>query len=180
MKRIFTFSTIALFIALFFTSCIKEQIFNESYWLSKERGEVVYSSSSCTYYIVETNNGYTVIRAISSRPYEGDILYGDFSHYGVKDIYNRTDDSVMMFTGSKGRLIRRSRGFAPSPVNLTFNVDGIFAAGAELVNCFCLGKDRKAIMSQHIGDLKNLETLEFYTESLNRFREWNRRGSLQL
>ena len=88
-----------------------------------------------------------------------------------REIYNRTDDSVMMFTGSQGRLIRRSRGFAPSPVNLTFNVDGIFAAGAELVNCFCLGKDRKAIMSQHIGDLKNLETLDFYTESLDRFQE---------
>ena len=95
MKRIFTFSTIALFIALFFTSCIKEKIFDESYWLSKERGEVVYSSSSCAYYIVETNNGYTVIRAISSRPYEGDILYGDFSYYGVKDIYNRTDGTII-------------------------------------------------------------------------------------
>jgi hydrogenase maturation protein HypF len=87
-----------------------------------------------------------------------------------REIYNRTDDSVMMFTGSQERLIRRSRGFAPSPVNLPYIVDGIFAAGAELVNCFCLGKDRKAIMSQHIGDLKNLETLEFYTESLDRFQ----------
>jgi hydrogenase maturation protein HypF len=87
-----------------------------------------------------------------------------------REIYNRTDDSVMMFTGGQGRLIRRSRGFAPSPVNLPVEVDGIFAAGAELVNCFCLGKDRKAIMSQHIGDLKNLETLDFYTESLGRFQ----------
>jgi len=89
-----------------------------------------------------------------------------------REIYNRTDDSVMMFAGSQnqGRLIRRSRGYAPSPVNLSIGVDGIFAAGAELVNCFCLGKDRKAIMSQHIGDLKNLETLGFYTDSLNRFQ----------
>jgi len=86
-----------------------------------------------------------------------------------REIYNRTDDSVMMFTDGQGRLIRRSRGFAPSPVNLPIEVDGIFAAGAELVNCFCLGKDHKAIMSQHIGDLKNLETLDFYTESLSRF-----------
>jgi hydrogenase maturation protein HypF len=87
-----------------------------------------------------------------------------------REIYNRTDDSVMMFTGNQGRLIRRSRGFAPSPVNLSIDVDGIFAAGAELVNCFCLGKDRKALMSQHIGDLKNLETLDFYDESLSRFQ----------
>lgn len=86
-----------------------------------------------------------------------------------REIFNRTDDSVMMFSGKQVRLIRRSRGYAPSPVNLSINADGIFAAGAELVNCFCLGKGRKAIMSQHIGDLKNLETLEFYTESLHRF-----------
>lgn len=88
-----------------------------------------------------------------------------------REIYNRTDDSVMMFSGKQVRLIRRSRGYAPSPVNLSINADGIFAAGAELVNCFCLGKGQKAIMSQHIGDLKNLETLEFYTESLDRFIE---------
>jgi hydrogenase maturation protein HypF len=87
-----------------------------------------------------------------------------------RDIYNRTDDSVMMFTGASMRMVRRSRSFAPSPVNLDYSVDGIFAAGAELVNCFCLGKGNRAILSQHIGDLKNLETLEFYTESLKRFR----------
>jgi hydrogenase maturation protein HypF len=88
-----------------------------------------------------------------------------------RDIWNRTDDSVIMYAGDIPRMIRRSRGFAPSPVNLGFNVDGIFAAGAELVNCFCLGKGEKAIMSQHIGDLKNLETLDFYTESFNRYKE---------
>jgi hydrogenase maturation protein HypF len=88
-----------------------------------------------------------------------------------RDIWNRTDDSVMMFTGPNIRMIRRSRGFAPSPVNMKMNVDGIFAAGAELVNCFCLGKDQKAIMSQHIGDVKNLETLVFYSETLERYQE---------
>jgi hydrogenase maturation protein HypF len=50
------------------------------------------------------------------------------------------------------------------------NTEGIFAAGAELVNCFCIGRGNQAILSQHIGDLKNLETLEFYTESINRYR----------
>jgi len=36
-----------------------------------------------------------VIRSISSRPYESDIVYGDFSYYGVKDIYDRTDGFVI-------------------------------------------------------------------------------------
>jgi len=88
-----------------------------------------------------------------------------------REIYNRTDDSVVFSVNEKERLIRRSRGNAPEPVNLDLNVDGIFAAGAELVNCFCIGKGNQAILSQHIGDLKNLETLEFYTESYERFKK---------
>ncbi len=88
-----------------------------------------------------------------------------------REIYNRTDDSVVISVNEKERLIRRSRGYSPEPVNLNLNVDGIFAAGAELVNCFCIGKGNQAILSQHIGDLKNLETLEFYTESFERFKK---------
>ncbi|MCF6170365.1 MAG: carbamoyltransferase HypF [Bacteroidales bacterium] len=88
-----------------------------------------------------------------------------------REIYNRTDDSVAFVAGGSSRLIRRSRSFAPSPVQLTVKTEGIFAAGAELVNCFCIGKGEQAILSQHIGDLKNLETLEFYTESAERFKQ---------
>ncbi len=86
-----------------------------------------------------------------------------------RDIYNRTDDSVSKFIANKERIFRRSRGYAPAPVNLQFQVDGIVATGAELVNCFCVGKGNQAFMSQHIGDLKNLETFEFYKESFNRY-----------
>ena len=88
-----------------------------------------------------------------------------------RDIYNRTDDSVVIAVNEKERLIRRSRGYSPEPVNLNLNVDGIFAAGAELVNCFAIGKSNQAILSQHIGDLKNPETLEFYSESFERFKK---------
>ena len=88
-----------------------------------------------------------------------------------RDIHNRTDDSVAFVTNNKSRLIRRSRGYVPSPTRLNLNVDGIFASGAELVNCFAIGKGNQAILSQHIGDLKNAETLEFYSESVSRFKK---------
>lgn len=86
-----------------------------------------------------------------------------------RDIFNRADDSVITFFNNEEKILRRSRGFAPTPINVDFNADGIVAVGAELVNCFCVGKNNQAFMSQHIGDLKNLETLEFYEESLKRF-----------
>jgi len=88
-----------------------------------------------------------------------------------RDIHNRTDDSVVMTVSGKERLIRRSRGYSPEPVVLPVNAEGIFAAGAELVNCFAFGKGKQAILSQHIGDLKNLETLEFYAESFDRYKK---------
>ncbi len=99
---------------------------------------------------------------------------GNISHAVLtynRDIYNRTDDSVAFVTNRKPRLIRRSRGYAPSPVYLNQNVEGIFAAGAELVNCFGIGKGNQALLSQHIGDLKNLETLEFYEETFHQFKK---------
>ncbi len=87
-----------------------------------------------------------------------------------REIYNRADDSVEICINESERLIRRSRGYTPNPVELGINVEGIFAAGAELVNCFCIGKKNQAILSQHIGDIKNYKTYEFYTESIDRFK----------
>jgi hydrogenase maturation protein HypF len=87
-----------------------------------------------------------------------------------RDIHNRSDDSVVMVVNDKTRLLRRSRGWVPEPVTLNFDVEGIIAAGAELKNCFCVGKGKQAILSQHIGDLKKFETYKFYQEALDRFK----------
>lgn len=87
-----------------------------------------------------------------------------------RDIYNRTDDSVVFIANSRERIIRRSRGYVPNRIKLQFSADGIFAAGAELKNCFAYGKGNYAIISQHIGDLKNLETFRFYTETAEKFK----------
>ena len=82
-----------------------------------------------------------------------------------RDIINRTDDSVCSVVNLKPRLIRRSRSYAPLPCKLHFNAEGIFAAGAELANCFAIGKENQAIVSQYIGDLKNLETYHYFQDS---------------
>jgi hydrogenase maturation protein HypF len=86
-----------------------------------------------------------------------------------REIHNRTDDSVVTIINKKERILRRSRGFVPQPVNLHRDVDGILATGAELVNCFCIGKGKQAIFSQHIGDLKNFQTYEFYCETIEKY-----------
>ncbi len=85
-------------------------------------------------------------------------------------IHNRVDDAVGRVMDGEERLIRRARGYVPEPIRLNRDVEGILGTGAELVNTFCLGKGKEAIVSQHIGDLKNAETLAFYEESIERFK----------
>jgi hydrogenase maturation protein HypF len=87
-----------------------------------------------------------------------------------REIHNRTDDSVYHLVNQQPRVIRRSRGFAPSPVRVKQQVEGIIALGAELANCFAVGRNNLVFLSQHIGDLKNFETYEFFLESLRRFK----------
>ena len=87
-----------------------------------------------------------------------------------REIFNRCDDSVVMMAGKHTILIRRSRGYVPNPVIMPLKVDGLLATGAELKNCFAIGLGDQAILSQHIGDLKNMETFGFFTESVERFK----------
>lgn len=88
-----------------------------------------------------------------------------------RDIFNRTDDSVVFVANDKTRIIRRSRGFVPQPAILNFETEGIFAAGAELTGTFCMGKGNDVIASQYFGDLQNYENFNFYTETFERFKK---------
>ena len=83
-----------------------------------------------------------------------------------RDIYMRTDDSVVRTFEGRERVLRRSRGYAPQTLDLGRSVPEILACGGELKNVFCLTKGRHAILSQHIGDLENYETLLFFEETL--------------
>lgn len=66
--------------------------------------------------------------------------------------------------------IRRSRGFSPFPVELPFAVPQILAVGGELKSAFCLTRENFAFMSQHIGDMENLETLESFERSFEQMK----------
>ena len=67
--------------------------------------------------------------------------------------------------------IRRSRGYAPFPVELPFKLPPVLAVGGELKATFCVAKDNFAFMSQHIGDMENLETLRAFEKSVEQMRK---------
>jgi hydrogenase maturation protein HypF len=87
-----------------------------------------------------------------------------------RPIETRTDDSVVRVVGDRPLLIRRSRGYVPSPLALP--VDGghhLLACGAELKNTFAVAKGATAWVGHHVGDLENYETLRSFTEGIEHF-----------
>jgi len=87
-----------------------------------------------------------------------------------RDIYVRCDDSVTRVFEGKETIIRRSRGYAPFPVRLNFEMKPVLACGAQLKNTFCITKENYAFLSQHIGDMENLESLSSFESGIEHLK----------
>ena len=84
-----------------------------------------------------------------------------------REIVARYDDSVLRVAGDLPVFLRRARGFAPLPVPLPIeSPEPLVAVGPHLKNTFTLVHGATAYVSQHIGDLENLETLEHFQATL--------------
>ncbi|MFO7837930.1 MAG: carbamoyltransferase HypF [Desulfosalsimonadaceae bacterium] len=79
----------------------------------------------------------------------------------------RSDDSIVAVSRGPVRFIRRSRGYVPVPLFLDRNLPPLLACGAELKNTVCLTKADQAFVSQHIGDLQNSRTYDFFTHTIS-------------
>jgi hydrogenase maturation protein HypF len=95
----------------------------------------------------------------------------DFFLVHNRDIYARYDDSVTVVERGDVQLTRRARGYAPFPIHLTFKAKQVLGCGAEEKNTFCLTKDNYAFVSQHIGDMENLETMEHFENTLALYKK---------
>ncbi len=91
-----------------------------------------------------------------------------------REILLRADDSVVRVASGRGRQVRRSRGYVPAPIFLKEDLPPVLAVGGEMKNTICLTRGREAFLSQHIGDLENLESYKFFAstvEGLKRIME---------
>lgn len=87
-----------------------------------------------------------------------------------REIVARIDDSVLRVAGDATILVRRARGFAPLPVPLPVATpEPLVAVGAHLKNTFAIAEGWDAYVSQHVGDLETLETMEHWERSLASF-----------
>jgi hydrogenase maturation protein HypF len=83
-----------------------------------------------------------------------------------REILLRADDSVVRVAGGRARQVRRSRGYVPAPVFLKEELPPVLAVGGEMKNTICLTRGREAFLSQHIGDLENLESYKFFASTV--------------
>ncbi|MEQ9668497.1 carbamoyltransferase HypF [Coleofasciculus sp. G2-EDA-02] len=115
----------------------------------------------------------SVVRVIPSKRQPQNFDGGGFSHIRVTNKDNR---ETRPYRGTMARhtlytqTLRRARGYAPQPIPLPpgfENSPPILAMGSELKNTFCLLRDGKAILSQHLGDLENAAAFNTYQNTLN-------------
>jgi hydrogenase maturation protein HypF len=94
-----------------------------------------------------------------------------------RDIHIRCDDSVVRIDRWQNAnqaggpqtpvmYLRRSRAYAPYPVSLPFESIPLLAVGGELKNTFCLAREHYAFLSQHIGDMENVEVYESFEQGV--------------
>ena len=84
-----------------------------------------------------------------------------------RPIATRVDDSVLRVINKNPSLIRRSRGFCPTRIQLPHVIPATLGLGGHLKNTFCITRGNEAFVSQHIGSLTNKATIDFFHETLD-------------
>jgi hydrogenase maturation protein HypF len=93
--------------------------------------------------------------------------------HGIADVFlvhNRPivrhlDDSIVRIMAGRELVLRRARGYAPLPVQLSQASKTILALGAHLKNTVALGVNANVFVSQHIGDLATAQAYEAFVRS---------------
>lgn len=92
-------------------------------------------------------------------------------------IVSRYDDSVVRVINPDGeepfvQVIRRARGLAPTPLPISSPEDAeeLFATGPEQKNTITFVRKGQAFVSQHIGDMENIDVLDAWGETRNHYQ----------
>lgn len=88
-----------------------------------------------------------------------------------RPVHARADDSVVRVAGGRPLPLRRSRGYAPAPVRVPWRWPRpVLGCGADLKSTVCLGAERRAVLSTHLGDLADPDTLAAHTGAVAHLR----------
>ena len=105
----------------------------------------------------------------------------DGAAWNTRRIVSPLDDSLMRITAGHVQMLRRSRGFVPSPVYLHERECGpvfsakkerkeVLAFGGDLKSAFCLAAGERAYLSQYLGDMENFRVYQNFRRELERMK----------
>ena len=105
----------------------------------------------------------------------------DGAAWNTRRIVTPLDDSLMRITAGHVQMLRRSRGFVPSPVYLHEREGGpvfsakkgrkeVLAFGGDLKSVFCLAAGERAYLSQYLGDMENFRVYQNFRKELDRMK----------
>ncbi|MGO9608168.1 MAG: carbamoyltransferase HypF [Verrucomicrobiia bacterium] len=89
-----------------------------------------------------------------------------------RPIVHKCDDSVLRVVNGQRQFSRRARGYVPNPIRIAASgTPHLLAVGGELKNTFCLVRDGHAFLSQHIGDLKDFKTYDYFSSEIESWKQ---------
>lgn len=83
-----------------------------------------------------------------------------------RDILRPLDDSIVRLIGGKMTVLRRARGYTPTPVKLKYTIPETLAVGGHLKNTVAISRGKQVILSQHLGDLDSMASRQQFETTL--------------
>ncbi|MHB8902279.1 MAG: carbamoyltransferase HypF [Thermoguttaceae bacterium] len=84
-----------------------------------------------------------------------------------RPIVRPVDDSVVHRGPAGSQVLRRARGYAPRPIRLADSGPCVLAVGGHLKNTVALALADQAVLSQHVGDLDNVASIEVHRRAID-------------
>ena len=84
-----------------------------------------------------------------------------------RSIVRPCDDSVARVVRGRESVMRRARGFAPSPVYVGCDLPRVLAVGGHLKNTVAIAVGQQVFLSQHVGDLDTPEARNAFERAID-------------
>ncbi len=89
-----------------------------------------------------------------------------------RPILRPLDDSIVRLIGDKVTVLRRARGYVPTPITLKSALPDMLAVGGQLKNTVAVSHGKQILLSQHLGDLDSASTQRQFDATVNDLQDF--------
>lgn len=83
-----------------------------------------------------------------------------------RPILRSLDDSIVRLIGDNITVLRRARGYVPTPITLKSALPDMLAVGGQLKNTVAVSHGKQILLSQHLGDLDSAATQQQFDTTI--------------